>query len=356
MRQAVVLSSHKGPRARPTWSSNDEAFQAWHDYEQTRLSPVTLGHYAHEVRRFLGHWTDLAWSLDRQDIWTYVRTYAAYCRNYRAGGARAEYCAAKQDLNGCTTTCPAYGVMNINTVDHHLRAVSAFYHFLDHAGLIQHNPVQRVHREWSRENKHRQRKSSRRVPTRQELGLLMRRDTPIHRRALYAVLAKTGFRIGEAIKLQADEEHLDLVHGWLHLPEFYGKRRGNRSLPIAPDLQAVLAEYLPWRRALMERLGCEHDFLLVTPQGKPYSPKHGPDSANKALKLDQERLGLTGSRPFTAHAFRHFFSDSLKKAGCPDYWWNVLRGPQPRNNLGTYVHPSLDDVRDQYREYAPVLP
>lgn len=352
MRHEVNLQRQTGAAARARWTTNEEAIQAWNEYQRTRLGDVTRRHYRFEIQRFLRAWNEPAWLLGRTDLWAYVSAYAANCKHYRRQTARPEYCNANQDLAKCSQTCPAYGPLHFETVSHHMQAIASLYDFLDHMGLVDSNPARRVKREWIKENRHRSRASPRRVPTKEELQRMTSRRVPMHQRAVVLVCAKTGVRVSEAIRLQADDQHLDLDDGWIHIPAFYGKRRGNRNLPVDAELAAFLHEYLAWRTDLLDRLGQQTEALLITPQGRAYSHTNGPDSINRALKAQQARIGLPAPR-FTHHALRHFFSDQLKRNGLEDYYWNILRGDIPKGNLKTYVHPTQQDIRQQYLRHRP---
>ena len=116
-----------------------------------------------------------------------------------------------------------------------MQAIASLYDFLDHMGLVDSNPARRVKREWIKENRHRSRASPRRVPTKEELQRMTSRRVPMHQRAVVLVCAKTGVRVSEAIRLQADDQHLDLDDGWIHIPAFYGSAAATATCPLTPN-------------------------------------------------------------------------------------------------------------------------
>lgn len=358
MSQLIGLKrSEHGPE-RPVWTSAAEAEAAWSASIGATMAVTTQRRYRLEVARFLRAWDDLPWVLERHDLWRYVDLFGQGCRSYRRriGLKMGDACLKGQDVSGCNSECLAYESMRFATVDAHLGAVSHFFRFMEQNGMVEVNHVESVKKAWVRQNKHRNRTQPRRVPSLEDVRKLYR-SSQANRAALYAVLAKTGTRIAEALSLRLDAEHFKPGH-WLLIPEGYGKRRGNRFLPIDRELARVLEAYLPWREARMTRFNESHSALFVTPLGRPLAPGSDPAHAiNRMLRGDQERLGLLDSRGrnFTAHAFRHFFSDALKRNGCDDYWWHILRGDVPRHNQDVYIHPTEQDLIRAYHAHAPRL-
>lgn len=341
------------------WNTNGEAVQAWKTHAATRLAPVTLRTYTYQIQRFAAAWNDPLWLLSHQDIWHYTTQYSSQCRHYRMqlGRGNGPGCTQGQDLATCNPQCPTYQAMRFVTVDAHLQAIVAFYDYLEHLGAVDKNPARSVKREWVRENRHRHRQRAKRIPNAQEIRTLLQGDIQDNHRAVYAVMAKTGTRSSEALSLRIDPQHYE-PGKWLRIPENeHGKRRGNRWLPIDDELHAILQDYLEWRNDRIQNWPHPHEYLFIAPTGRRLAP--GPDPSQTLLgfcKADQQRTGLaTDLPPWRPHAFRHFFSDTLKRNGCDEYWWNILRGDVPRGNLSTYVHPTREDIRQQYDRHAPKL-
>jgi integrase/recombinase XerD len=134
-------------------------------------------------------------------------------------------------------------------------------------------------------------------------------------RTLIGLLAVTGMRIGEALRL--DREDLDLVHGRLIVRDSkFGK---SRQLPLHASTVAALREYLVVRDRLKPRP--QTPALLIGTRGERFSR----DCAEWAFRLLRRRVGLTArpgaSRP-RMHDIRHTFAvqtmlDSYRSGGDP---------------------------------------
>jgi integrase/recombinase XerD len=134
-------------------------------------------------------------------------------------------------------------------------------------------------------------------------------------RTLIGLLAATGMRLGEAIRLDRDD--LDLEHGrLLVLHSKFGK---SRQLPLHPTTVAALLDYLRLRDALKPRPKTSA-VLIGTWGGRLRA-----DYAEDAFRLLRHRVGLQarpGSGPPRLHDLRHTFAvrtmlDAYRNGGDP---------------------------------------
>lgn len=132
---------------------------------------------------------------------------------------------------------------------------------------------------------------------------------------LIGLLAVTGMRIGEAIRL--DRSDLDLEHARLVVRNSkFGK---SRQLPLHPTTIEALRAYL--RRRDQLRPSVETPALLITERGKRLDRHH----VEWQFRLLRKRTGLSprpGSRPPRLHDARHSFAvhtmlDSYRAGGDP---------------------------------------
>ena len=118
---------------------------------------------------------------------------------------------------------------------------------------------------------------------------------------LIGLLAVTGMRIGEAIRL--DRDHLDLDHRRLVVRNSkFGK---SRELPLHPTTTRALRAYLRCREEL--RPQAETDALLITATGNRLLR----DNVERQFRRLRKQTGLTarpGSRPPRIHDIRHSFA------------------------------------------------
>lgn len=130
-------------------------------------------------------------------------------------------------------------------------------------------------------------------------------------KVLFAVLAGTGMRIGEAAGLHVED--VDLVNGvisvrravWNGIEQSPKTANGVREIDIAPELVQALKEYIGTRKT-----------------GRLFKASNdSPISANNVLKRVLHpilgKLGLPKSGRLL-HAFRHSRVTALRKRGTPD--------------------------------------
>jgi integrase/recombinase XerD len=104
---------------------------------------------------------------------------------------------------------------------------------------------------------------------------------PVTMRTLIGLLAATGLRVGEAIRLT--DADLDQAQGLLQVRQ--SKFRKSRLVPIAPSTGEALAEYIAVRDQQLDRR--EADALLVFDNGKPLTQAQ----ADYAFKVLRRQLG-----------------------------------------------------------------
>jgi len=134
-------------------------------------------------------------------------------------------------------------------------------------------------------------------------------------RTLIGLLAATGMRLGEALRL--DRKDADLEHGRLIvLNSKFGK---SRQLPLHPTTVAALREYLAIRDQLKPAPATPA--LLIGTRGERVTHEY----AQWAFRLLRNRVGLSarpGCRPPRLHDMRHSFAvhtmlDSYRSSGDP---------------------------------------
>jgi integrase len=351
------------------FESNRQILDAWRENSTGRLSPTTLHNYSYEVAKFLEVWGDLiVTELDSRRLWAYLSGFGSLCKNltrrnqaWGVGGMVMEpYCGKGLPLANCGPKCPSYGAMQVATVEKHLNAVITLFDFLVQRDAAAYNFVRDVKRQWIKSNKHRRRFTPKQPFTKGEVELLVNKSQHLVRRTMYLIMAKCGTRVGETVRLTMDKELYQPRKGWIEIPDFQGKRRGNRILVVDDQLLMFLEAFEGWREAKLERLGVETNALLINHYGQPFTTKKGNNTVNKhLLRSDMVRLGIEEKdappkHRRNSHSFRHFFSNHLElESKATRYWWNVLRGDIPKGNQRTYVHPKLEDLIQAYNTYGP---
>jgi len=124
---------------------------------------------------------------------------------------------------------------------------------------------------------------------------------------LFSLLACTGLRVSEAIKLRCQDLSVD----GLVIRE--SKFRKTRLVPLHPTAQAGVERFL----ALRQRLApCGDDYLFVNQQGQPLRYNAVAETFQKILRTIRLDLPPTRRHP-TLHSLRHTFAVRSLEA-CPD--------------------------------------
>jgi len=141
-------------------------------------------------------------------------------------------------------------------------------------------------------------------------------------RTLIGLLAVTGMRVGEAIRLDRDD--LDLEHARLIVRQSkFGK---SRQLPLHPTTITALREYLATRDALRPKP--QTQALLIGTWGRRLTR----DVVQSTFRLLRQRIGLRarpGSAPPRVHDIRHSFAvhtmlDTYRSGGDPSACTSAL--------------------------------
>ena len=161
------------------------------------------------------------------------------------------------------------------------------------------------------------------------------------RRALFAILAFSGVRIGEALGLSWDA--VDLQTKTLHIRASAAEgvlqppktHRSVRDLPMLPRLVEELTAY---RSQLQDGAG---GLLFTTSTGRP---RRADDVRARWLVPVLRKLGLPQAG---AHAFRHFFARYLDELGTGSATVRDYLGHHDITTQSRYVDRAADDLRAQ---------
>ena len=161
------------------------------------------------------------------------------------------------------------------------------------------------------------------------------------RRAIFAILAFSGLRIGEVLGLSWDA--VDLQTKTLHIRASASEgvlqppktHRSVRDLPMLPRLVEELTAY----RAQLQD-GAE-GLLFTTSTGRP---RRADDVRARWLTPVLRKLGLPQAG---AHAFRHFFARHLDELGAGSATVRDYLGHHDITTQSRYVNRAADDLRAQ---------
>lgn len=148
-------------------------------------------------------------------------------------------------------------------------------------------------------------------------------------RAVFAVCLYTGCRISESLSIRFS----DISNCVITLRKSATKgKRGSRSLPISPNLETILNNYL--------RITFPGEFLFPGRFGsKPLTTAY----ADLALRQACQKLGFKG---ISTHSFRRTALTRMHSAGVPLRTIQRISGHSSLATLSFYLEVTDENVRD----------
>jgi integrase len=244
-------------------------------------------------------------------------------------------------------------------------------------GVIRDNPAASVWRELPiapAKRRATRRRGKDQVPAMTEEQSRATLDAATRHRALFATLAFSGLRIGEALALQPDDVGANELHvrrtlapaqkDGASLEDRLGTPKSGevRSVSIGAHLSSVLRDHIAAERERHFKAGRSFVWLFSTREGTPLDETR----VRKAFKAAVKAAGLPAR--FTVHSLRHSYASQMIAKGAPITWVSAQLGhasvqttldfyawalPQGDNRLASLLDPvatrldKADASRDQ---------
>ena len=169
-------------------------------------------------------------------------------------------------------------------------------------------------------------------------------------KAISVLLAKTGIRRGEMLKL--DVEDLNWSNYSIELKPT--PKRSNRTVFFDDECAIVVKRWLNVR----EKLHPETKALFISYQTFERLSRNG---ASNAVVKYAKKLGFHDSESksledhFGPHCFRHWFTTYLLRNGMPREYVKELRGDKRKEAIDIYHHIDKEELRRTYLACIPKL-
>jgi integrase/recombinase XerD len=176
----------------------------------------------------------------------------------------------------------------------------------------------------------------------EEVAVILAACSRLRDRFLFALLAETGIRVGQALGLR----HSDFVSRRRELrivprgDNVNGARAKTRTVTTVPVSAALVRLYSDYMHAEYGDLDSDYVFvnLFSEPVGRPLRY----DAVAKLVARLRVRTGIE----FTAHVLRHTRATDLIRAGVPiEIVSTMLTHRSVVTTADTYIHLGVDDVR-----------
>lgn len=241
-----------------------------------------------------------------------------------------------------------------NTINSYYSSLYALYDFLEFKGNVIKNPIPPFRRRYLRFLKKRyyggNGGSDRQLISIEDMRKLINSITYPRDKAVVTILAKTGVRRGELVRM--DEEDINWVEQSIKLKPF--RKRTNRTVFFDDECPRILRRWLYSRDNAYDLDGGKALFL---------NERGGRLNRNGVYSIVTryaERLGLHDPKgklneKFTPHCFRHWFTTWLRRAGMKREFIKELRGDSRHETIDIYDHIDKKELRDSYLAYIPQL-
>lgn len=247
----------------------------------------------------------------------------------------------RRAMDGSTGLSPS-------TINSYFAALNSFYKFLIFEGYADDNPVPSI-RDRYVPSPSNDGSSDAQLITIEEMSTLVRSTIDVRNRALIVLLAKTGIRRNELIKIDLDDIHWE--RGSITLKPT--PKRSNRVVFFDDECARTLQRWIETRGqedsstdalftnqygGRLKRTGVERS---VTKQAELVG-LHDPGSTNR------------GDR-FTPHCCRHWFTTHLRRSGMKREYIQELRGDTRGDAIDIYDHIDRQELREAYLAHIPEL-
>lgn len=256
-----------------------------------------------------------------------LRYYESTIRNMLESIKKPECKITTEDLRSYLDSYQRRGTIGKVTLDNVRRILSSFFSWLEDEDYIVKSPVRRIH-------KVKTGKAVKETYTDESLELMRDYCDNIRDLAMIDVLASTGIRVGELVKLNRNDVDFEKR-------EFVVFGKGNKQRKVYFDAHAKihLQRYLAERTDDNEAL-----FVSLT---KPYNRLQISGVEIRLRKIGQE-LNLNKVHP---HKFRRTLATMAIDKGMPIEQVQQLLGHQSIDTTLQYAMVNQNNVKESHRKY-----
>ncbi|MGI6122018.1 MAG: site-specific tyrosine recombinase/integron integrase [Saccharofermentanales bacterium] len=256
-----------------------------------------------------------------------LRYYESTIRNMLENISKPEYQITTEDLRSYLDTYQCRGTISKVTLDNVRRILSSFFAWLEDEDYIVKSPVRRIH-------KVKTGKVVKETYTDEVLELMRDHCSNIRDLAMIDLLASTGIRVGELVRLNRDEVDFDrrecIVFG-----------KGNKERKVYFDARTKIH----LQRYLKERTD-ENDALFVSLL-KPFDRLQISGVEIRLRKIGRE-LNLQKVHP---HKFRRTLATMAIDKGMPIEQVQQLLGHQSIDTTLQYAMVNQNNVKESHRKF-----
>lgn len=224
------------------------------------------------------------------------------------------------------------------SINRKLSSVKSYYKYLKRMGVVKTNPASKISGP----------KVAKRLPEvvrkeEMEIGLNTEMDitsfSEVRDHVLISLLYETGMRRAEVISLK--ESSYQRGRSELRV---IGKGNKERIIPLAPDMEELIAMYLELKRIEFESPSLN---MLVTNKGTVMYPKFVYNKVNRWISSN------SSIKKRSPHVLRHSFATHLADGGAELNAIKELLGHANLSATQIYTHNSIERLRKVYETAHP---
>ena len=236
------------------------------------------------------------------------------------------------------------------TIENNFSALSSFYDYLVFHEITDRNLVLHFRKRYLKMYKNNDNNSRRKIITVKEMSQLVNSILDPRDKAISLVLAKTGVRRGELLKIDVQDINWNNYSILLQpVP-----KRSNRVVYFDDECAIVLRRWLNVRT----KLNPTTKALFVSYQTLNRLSRN---AAYQAVVKYAQRLGFHNPKSprledhFGPHCFRHWFTTYLLRNEMSREYVKELRGDRRKEAIDIYDHIDPEDLRRKYLACIPQL-
>ena len=162
--------------------------------------------------------------------------------------------------------------------------------------------------------------------------------------AVYALMYQTGLRVGEVHALNLNS--LDFKN---HKITVIGKGKKLRTLHMNKELEEILTQHLAVRPKIYG--SWKNDALFISKKGNRLAIRTMEDNLKKIVQYAPLNVQFN----VTCHTLRHSFASHLNDKDVDILVIQSLLGHSSPRSTETYIHPSMDKIREAIEKLPSVL-
>ncbi|MEM2291901.1 MAG: tyrosine-type recombinase/integrase [candidate division WOR-3 bacterium] len=226
------------------------------------------------------------------------------------------------------------------TLENYFSALSTFYDYLAYEEVVPANNVLPFRRRYLRRYKSDEGQHIRRLLSIEELAKIVNSILDPRDRAIIVLMAKTGIRRNELIRLDVDD--IDWENYKIILKKT--PKRSNRVVFFDDETALVLRRWLRMR----EQLKPKTKALFIN-----YASRKRIDR-NTVFNVVVKHSSKLGLR-ISPHDLRHWFTTWLRRNKIPREFLRELRGDRRKEAVDIYDHIDEEELRQAYLACVPKL-